>query len=56
MTPLYQASRFGHIDCVKTLLKYGADVHAEDKYGNTPINLARNDEIRKLLKEYKQQI
>jgi len=36
-TPLYWASRIGHIDVVKLLLEKGADVNAADQFGQTPL-------------------
>ncbi len=37
-----------HIDCVKVLIKHGADPNLEDRWGVTPIGKAEN-EIRELL-------
>jgi hypothetical protein len=34
---LHQASERGHAACVRMLLQHGADVHAKDRYGKTPI-------------------
>ncbi|MCL7040459.1 hypothetical protein MKW94_028362, partial [Papaver nudicaule] len=35
-TPLHIAASKGHEDCVLVLLKHACNVHAQDKYGNTP--------------------
>ncbi|XP_026455197.1 potassium channel AKT2/3-like [Papaver somniferum] len=35
-TPLHVAASKGHEDCVLVLLKHSCNVHAQDKYGNTP--------------------
>jgi ankyrin len=38
-TPLHLASKYGHKQVACFLLERGADVSAEDKYGNTPLHL-----------------
>ncbi|MEI6153477.1 MAG: ankyrin repeat domain-containing protein, partial [Deltaproteobacteria bacterium] len=35
--PLILASRNGHIDIVKLLAEYKADLNVQDKFGNTPL-------------------
>ena len=39
-TPLYEASKEGHADCVETLLARGADPHTENCDGVLPIHVA----------------
>jgi len=39
-TPLHFAADISHFDMVKILLKYGADVNAQDAKGRTPLQLA----------------
>ncbi|XP_054280637.1 transient receptor potential channel pyrexia-like [Macrosteles quadrilineatus] len=39
-SPLHQAVKGGHVECVKTLLDNGADVNLEDDKGLTPLLLA----------------
>lgn len=46
--PLHIAVEENHIDCVKVLIKHGADPNLEDRWGVTPIGKAEN-EIRELL-------
>ncbi|MDD9901672.1 MAG: ankyrin repeat domain-containing protein, partial [Alphaproteobacteria bacterium] len=43
-TALHQACKFGHLDIVQTLVKFGADVHAKDFVGKTPYEHARNNQ------------
>ena len=35
-TLLHLAASYGHADCVKVLLRHGADISAIDEYGKTP--------------------
>ena len=42
---------FGTVDCVKLLLENGADPRTEDNEGTTAFDLAKNDEIRRILHE-----
>ena len=37
-TALILAASNGHVDCVKELVKAGAELHATDSYGNTALN------------------
>ena len=39
-TPLALAAQHGHADCVRTLLEFGADVHARDIEIDTPLSIA----------------
>ena len=39
-TPLHMLCSTGLIDLVQSLMKFGADVRAVDKYGNTPMHIA----------------
>lgn len=39
-TPLMQASRFGHVDCVQFLITKSADVSQRNKYGLTALSMA----------------
>lgn len=38
------AANFCHRDCIETLLDYGADIHARDLSGNTPLHAAAKHE------------
>ena len=52
---LFNACKSGHIDLVKKMLSYGADVNAKNNGGNTPLHLASYEgytEIVKLLLEH----
>ena len=40
-TALEMASYFGHVEVAKLLLEAGADATISDKYGHTPLSLAR---------------
>ncbi|CAF4534237.1 unnamed protein product [Rotaria sp. Silwood2] len=52
-TPLHSAVFHGHVSTVDLLLNYGADVNIKNKYGSTAINDAKTDEIRQILKRYR---
>ena len=39
-TPLHDAARFGHNNCVGQLVQGGASVHARNRKGQTPADVA----------------
>jgi ankyrin repeat protein len=39
-TSLFSAATIGHVDVVRLLLKYGADIHLQSKDGETPLTVA----------------
>ncbi|MBP8131058.1 MAG: ankyrin repeat domain-containing protein [Candidatus Hydrogenedentes bacterium] len=43
MTPLHRAALFGLTDAVRSLVRYGADVNAEDALGETPLHKAARE-------------
>ena len=49
-TPIYYAAYHGHTEIVKILAPLTADPNALNKYGQTPIRVAKNEEIRTILK------
>lgn len=52
MAALHEAVLSGSLECVKLLIKYGADVHQRDENGWTPLHMACSDgypEIAKYL-------
>ena len=40
MTPLHWSVQRGFAECVEVLLRYGADVNSENKFGKTPFEIA----------------
>lgn len=40
MTPLHYASKLGYLNIVNLLITCGADINAEDNFGDTPLHLA----------------
>lgn len=47
-TPLHAAAQYGYADIVEILIMAGADIDAIDKDGNTPLQLARQEQQQKL--------
>lgn len=43
MAALHEAVLAGNLECVKLLVKYGADVHQRDEDGWTPLHMACSD-------------
>lgn len=48
-TALMYASKFGMVDVVKFLIKNNADANIKNKDGKIALDLAKNEEIKKLL-------
>ncbi len=48
-TALIVAARYGHIEIVKTLLARGAEVNAEDHYGQTALYFAKKNSKIKVI-------
>ena len=49
-TPLHYAAMIGRVDVVKALIAKGADVGAIDYFVKTPLDLTKNNKIKKILK------
>ncbi|NWR75954.1 PPR27 phosphatase, partial [Centropus unirufus] len=43
MAALHEAVLTGNLDCVKLLVKHGADIHQRDENGWTPLHMACSD-------------
>ncbi len=48
-TPLHKAARYGGLEVTKALMRYGANLDARNKYGQLPIDVAENEEIRQAI-------
>ncbi len=51
-TPLHRAASEGHTEVVKILLKAGAKVNAKNNRGRTPLDYARQKQIKQLLRKH----
>ena len=51
-TPLHDASRNGHLEVVKALIRAKADVRIENDQGKAPVDVARTNEIRQYIHEH----
>ncbi|XP_078581532.1 death-associated protein kinase 1-like [Branchiostoma floridae x Branchiostoma japonicum] len=51
-TALHVASRNGHTEIVKLLLQHDADVEARDNDGRKPMDVARDKDLRRFLKDH----
>lgn len=56
MTPLYLSAREGHVNIVKMLLEKGADSTIKDNNEYGPMDIAKNEEIKKLLTQYTKKV
>ncbi len=56
MTPLHDACQNGSLDIVKLLLAAGASTEIRDSKGKTPLDLAKTDEIKKLIIAHNQRV
>lgn len=50
-TPIHCASMFGNVNGINALIKAGADVNAKDYDGLTPLDIAKTEEVKKILIE-----
>ena len=48
-TPLHLAVSFESTQCVETLLRYKAEINAKDSYGKTPLDIANDNRINKII-------
>ena len=48
-TPLHKASEYGHAEVITALLAGGADKTIEDENGDTPVDVADNQDCRNAL-------
>ena len=53
-TPLHGAAYYAQVPVVKLLLCYGANPHIKNSWGNTASDETGNEEIKKLVLEYKE--
>ncbi|KAL4648054.1 protein phosphatase 1 regulatory subunit 27, partial [Arapaima gigas] len=50
MAALHEAVLSGNLECVKLLVKYGADIHQRDEEGWTPLHMACSDSFPHIAK------
>lgn len=50
MGAIHEAVLSGNLECVKLLLKYGADIHQRDEEGWTPLHMACSDGFPEIAK------
>ena len=50
-TSLHWAAHQGHLEIAKLLMVYGADLNARTNYGELPIDHARTEEIRQVIRD-----
>ncbi|KPP79296.1 protein phosphatase 1 regulatory subunit 27-like, partial [Scleropages formosus] len=50
MAALHEAVLSGNLECVKLLVKYGADIHQQDEEGWTPLHMACSDSFPHIAK------
>ena len=48
-TPLHEAAAKGKYEICKILLEHGADPHRKNRDGQTPLDLARDNDIKDIL-------
>ena len=51
-TPLHYAAELGRTRCIPFLLQKGASPHATDNHRKTPLDLASNEKVRKIMLAY----
>lgn len=51
-SPIYRAVLINRIDMAEALIKSGGDINIPDRKGHTPLDIAKNQKIRKLLLDY----
>ncbi len=49
-TPLHWAATLGHLNMVKNLVEYGADISLVDYFGRTPLDDAKNRGQKSIVK------
>jgi len=50
ITPLMEAARYGYMEVMAVLLKNNADISIKSKNGKTALDLARNSNVKELIK------
>jgi len=48
-TPLHKCALRGNVECIPVLISHGADVNIRNEKGMRPIDLARVEEVKRLL-------